>query len=139
MVQMWSPPPIPVGAPGKHHLFLASEHLNPSSGVPGREMQGARATYSMAGKSGGTSGRVEPLGVCYAPSTFWFCRNKLQRQSQRVNEVTKYAAGRESVKGGGVMPVPLGTADTAKEEEDSGCEGPSRGFGQARGSGTRRE
>lgn len=26
--------------PGKHHLFLASAHLNPSSGVPGRELQG---------------------------------------------------------------------------------------------------
>lgn len=36
------------------------------------------------------------------------------------------------------MSVPLGEADAAKEE-DSGCEEPSWGFGQARGSAARGE
>lgn len=49
--------------PGKHQLFPASEHLNPSSGVPGREMQGEEAMDSVAGKPGGLLGGQGSRGV----------------------------------------------------------------------------
>lgn len=59
---------------------------------------------------GGSREAGQP-GVCSSPPTSWFCGNKLQGQSQRENEVTKYAAGRERREGGRVMPAPLGMAN----------------------------
>lgn len=64
------------------------------------------------------------LGCAVLPATFWFCRNKLQGQSQGENEVTKYTAGRKSVNGGGVAPVPLGMADAGTRGGDRAAQEP---------------
>lgn len=67
-----------------------------------------RPRTAWQGSVGGLGGGQGSLGC---PATSWFCRNKLQGQSQRENEATKCTAGRERVKGGGVMPAPLGMAN----------------------------
>lgn len=67
-----------------------------------------RPRTAWQGSVGGLEGRQGSLGC---PATSWVCRNKLQGQSRRENEVTKCTAGRERAKGGGVMPAPRGMAD----------------------------
>lgn len=105
---MWSPPPIPVGAWSLASIaYFWPLHSGTLPQVCPEGSCKEKATV-WQGSVGGLEGRQGSLGC---PATSWVCRNKLQGQSRRENEVTKCTTGRESAKGGGVMPAPLGMAD----------------------------
>lgn len=62
----------------------------------GKGAAGRRPRTAWQGSTGGRGGGQGSLGC---PATSWFCRNTLQGQSQRENEVTECTAGRGRAKG----------------------------------------
>lgn len=118
MVQMQSPPPIPRGAWPLATMisFWPLNFWGPPQVCLERRCKKRRQTVCQE-QVGPFVGGQGSLGCAVLPATFWFCRNKLQGQSQGENEVTKYTAGRKSVNGGGVAPVHLAWPMLGQEEE----------------------
>lgn len=123
---MQSPPPIPRGAWPLTTMisFWPLNFWGPPQVCLERRYKEKRPWTVCQEQVGAFVGGQGSLGCAVLPATFWFCRNKLQGQSQRENEVTKYAAGRKSAKRGGAAPVPLGMADAGTRGGDRAAQEP---------------